>query len=205
MRRAWQWLRILAGTLVVAAATGAGAVALGPRAAVTNRPVPAAVTAPAPPTSTSPPGPVEPPLPTPEASPGDGFAPVAIVARGEISIPKIGLATTYYEGVEQPVLAAGPGHWRGTAAAGGWGNMVVAAHRVSHGAWFRRINELVPDDAIVVTENGRSFTWVVTGSEVVTPTDLWIVDQHPGRTLTLFACHPLESSSSRYVVHAQLA
>ena len=35
-------------------------------------------------------------------------------------------------------------------------------------------------------------------------TTLWIVDQHPGRTLTIFTCHPIGSSAQRLVVQAEL-
>jgi sortase (surface protein transpeptidase) len=34
--------------------------------------------------------------------------------------------------------------------------------------------------------------------------DVWIVDQHPGRTVTLFACHPPGSAEFRYVVFGEL-
>jgi sortase (surface protein transpeptidase) len=32
----------------------------------------------------------------------------------------------------------------------------------------------------------------------------WIVDQAPGRTITPFACHPVGSSTQRYVVRGTL-
>ena len=40
--------------------------------------------------------------------------------------------------------------------------------------------------------------------EVVPNTAMWIVDQHPGRTLTIFTCHPIGSSAERLVVHEML-
>jgi sortase A len=44
----------------------------------------------------------------------------------------------------------------------------------------------------------------VTGLQVVPNTALWIVDQHPGRTLTIFTCHPIGSAAQRLIVRAQL-
>jgi len=44
----------------------------------------------------------------------------------------------------------------------------------------------------------------VTGSEIVDDSALYIVDQTPGRTITLFACHPVGSAAQRYVVHGTL-
>ena len=40
--------------------------------------------------------------------------------------------------------------------------------------------------------------------EVVPNTALWIVDQHEGRSLTIFTCHPIGSSAERLVVRADL-
>ena len=41
--------------------------------------------------------------------------------------------------------------------------------------------------------------------EVVTPDAIWIIDQTPERTATLFACTPPGSTSHRLVVHLALA
>ncbi|HZQ57789.1 MAG TPA: sortase, partial [Acidimicrobiales bacterium] len=71
-------------------------------------------------------------LPTPEPSPLDAYANVPVRQVGEVVIPKIGLDVPYYEGVWLTVIDVGPGHWPGTANAGGYGNMVLAGHRVTH-------------------------------------------------------------------------
>jgi sortase A len=202
MGGAWRWIRIVAGTLVVLTATGASAIALGPRSDLANHTPSASVRAEH--ATVTAPSTVAAPLPIPAPTPGNGWTPVPIVAIGDLSIPKIALATPLYEGVNQPVLAVGPGHWPGTAAPGGYGNMVIAGHRSTHGSPFLRIAELVAGDVIVVNAGGVAHTYAVTGSLVVTPEDMWIIDQHPGNTLTIFSCHPIGSSAQRYVVTAQL-
>jgi sortase A len=145
------------------------------------------------------------PLPVPENPPADPHADVPAVAIGTIEIPKIALSHAVYEGVTLTVIDHGPGHWPGSARPGGWGNVVFAGHRVSHSHPFRRINELVAGDAIVVRDPTGTFTYRVTGTEIVTPDRVDIVDQHPGRTITLFACHPPGSAALRYVVRGHLA
>jgi sortase A len=126
------------------------------------------------------------------------------VSVGEIEIPKIGVRETVNEGVWRTVIDRGPGHWPGTAEPGGWGNAVYAGHRSTYTEPFRRIAELVPGDEIVVRNDRGTFTYQVTGSEIVDDTALYIVDQSPGRTITLFACHPVGSAAQRYVVHGTL-
>lgn len=145
-----------------------------------------------------------PPLPVPAPTPGDSFNGEPVVQIGSIAMPTITVDRPLFEGVGQTVLAAGPGHWPGTAEPGGWGNAVIAAHRVSHGGPFHDIDHLQAGDPIVLTTPAGTFTYAVTGSEVVAATALGIVDQHPGRTLTLFSCHPIGSSAQRYVVRATL-
>ncbi|MGZ4675670.1 MAG: class E sortase [Acidimicrobiia bacterium] len=147
--------------------------------------------------------PPPPPLPTPAPLP-DPSAHRDLVEIGRIQIPKTGLDQPVREGVEQMVIDAGPAHWPGTASFGGWGNVVLAGHRTSHTEPFLRNAELAPGDEIVLSDDTGSYHYAVTGVEVVPNTAMWIVDQHPGRTLTIFTCHPIGSSAERLVVHAEL-
>ena len=108
------------------------------------------------------------------------------------------------EGTGYEDLQKGPGHYPGTALPGQVGNVVVAGHRTSHSKPFRNIDKLVPgDDVIMTTADGR-FDYKVTGTEIVYPDALWIVNQTPDYTATLFACHPAGSTRQRIVVHLAL-
>lgn len=152
-------------------------------------------------TSTTPATTVPATLPNPESPPADPRADVPLVEAGSIEIPKIGVLKTMYEGITLTTLDQGPGHWPGTAMPGKQGNVVIAGHRVSKDKPFLYINELVPgDDVILTTAEGR-FVYKVTGTEIVYPDALWIVDQTAEYTATLFACHPLHSTKQRIVVH----
>ncbi len=145
------------------------------------------------------------PLPQPEDAPADPRAAVPVIQTGEIEIPKIGLKTATYEGIWLTVLDVGPGHWPGSAEPGGYGNAVIAGHRVTNSKPFRRIDELVTGDSITVRTTKGSFTYAVDTSLVVSPEDTWIAGQTPGYFLTIFACHPPGSARYRYVVQARLA
>lgn len=140
-------------------------------------------------------------LPNPEAVPADPRAPEPLVELGTIEIPRINVSKSMFEGVTLTTLDHGPGHWPGTAMPGHVGNVVIAGHRVSHDKPFRHIDQLeVGDDVILTTAEGR-FVYKVTGTEVVYPDALWIVDQTADYTATLFACHPAGSTRQRIVVH----
>ena len=143
-------------------------------------------------------------LPQP-APPPDPNGSDPAMELGTIQIPKIGVDRALWEGVTLNTLNRGPGHWPGTAMPGQVGNVVVGGHRVSHDKPFRHIDQLVAGDQIVMTFNGVPSTYIVTGAQVVTPNDTWVINQTPDHTATLFACHPPGSTKFRYVVFAKLA
>jgi sortase A len=148
-----------------------------------------------------PPGPR---LPEPITIPADSYAPEPVVALGTIEIPKIGLKHRMFQGVTLHNIDRGPSHWTGSAMPGEMGNTVVAGHRSTVTEPFRRINELVPGDAVVFTVNGTRWTYRVVNHLVVRPEDSWIADQTPAFTGTLYACHPIGSMAERYVVRLVL-
>jgi sortase A len=123
-----------------------------------------------------------------------------IVKIGEIHIPKIGLVHPVYEGVTLTVIDHGPGHWPGSAVPGQLGNAVFAGHRVTHSHPFRRIHEMAPGDDIIFKMQNGTFTYKMTGHQVVTPKDVHIVNPTTDATVTLFACHPPGSARQRYVI-----
>lgn len=144
-------------------------------------------------------------LTQPIAPPADQRAPEDVVTLGRISIPEIGLDAEFDEGIRLTTLNRGPGHWPGSAMPGEIGNVVVAGHRTSHGGEFRHLDALEPGDTVVFDTLAGSFTYIVTGTQIVTPDALWIVEPTDTPTATLFACHPLGSTSKRIVVSLALS
>lgn len=144
-------------------------------------------------------------LPQPVAPPQDPRGPEERIELGGISIPRIGLDAPLFEGIRLTTLDAGPGHWPGTAMPGEVGNVVVAAHRTSHNAEFRNIDQLVPGDVVMFGTDAGEIEYRVTGTQIVGPDALWIVDQTQTPTATLFACHPPGSVRERIVVNLELA
>ncbi len=127
------------------------------------------------------------------------------VQLGSISIPKLGVSEPLLEGIRLTTLDNGPGHWPGTAMPGEIGNVVVAGHRTSHGAPFRNLDQLVPGDVVEFDTGGGVVTYTVTGTQIVTPDAVWIVNPTDTPTATLFACHPPGSTRQRIVVNLELS
>ena len=127
------------------------------------------------------------------------------ITIGRLEIPTIDLDEPIREGVHLSVIDRGVAHWAGTAEAGGLGNMVLAGHRTTKTAPFRDLDRLRPGDSIAVTAfDGRTAQYLVTETVIVSPRDLWIVEQTDVPMLTLFACHPKRSAQQRIAVRAVL-
>lgn len=127
-----------------------------------------------------------------------------IVEIGTIEIPKIGLAHRIMEGISMRNIDLGPSHWPGTAFPGEVGNAVFAGHRVTKTKPFRNIDQLVPGDRVIFTVQGIRSEYSVTETLIVSPKDVWIADQTPTPTATIFACHPPGSARQRIVVRMDL-
>ncbi len=142
-------------------------------------------------------------LPVPEAPPAPHAAEPKTML-GTIEIPKINVSKSLFEGVSLTTLNRGPGHWPGTAMPGHAGNVVIGGHRTSHDRPFRYIDKLLPGDEVVFTTPEGRFVYHVTGTKIVTPDSIWIIDQTPAYTATLFACNPVGSTKERIVVSLEL-
>lgn len=121
-----------------------------------------------------------------------------------IKIPKIGVDAVVVEGVEVEDLKKGPGHYPDTALPGQLGNMVVSGHRTTYGAPFYRLDELQPGDDIIVYDAKGPYTYKVTESKVVLPTEIGVIAPSSDARLTLTTCHPRFSAAKRLIIVAQL-
>ena len=107
-------------------------------------------------------------------------APARVVAPGStigrIEIPRLGVTAIVRAGSDTRTLQLAVGHIPGTAYPGEDGNVGLAGHRDT---FFRRLRDIQPDDAIhVVTPEGR-FTYRVQRTDIVQPSDTWVLDATP--------------------------
>jgi LPXTG-site transpeptidase (sortase) family protein len=109
----------------------------------------------------------------------------------------------------QIALRSGVVHYGTTANPGENGNIVILGHS-SGQAWapgsykfvFTLLNKLQKDDLIYLDYNGIRYTYKVTDSVVVAPTDTTQIQPTSTPTLSLVTCTPVGTSTNRLVVHA---
>lgn len=129
-------------------------------------------------------------------------------------IPRLGKDWEWVvvEGVDMKDLNKAPGHFPETALPGQVGNYAVAGHRATHGEPFANLDRMVEGDKVYLESADGWFTYQVTWSRIIAPTNTEIlapVAGKPGqkaqaRTMTLVTCHPRWGSTERLVVGAQL-
>ena len=100
-------------------------------------------------------------------------------------------------------LSEGPGHYSNTTFPGQDSTVAIAGHRTTFGAWFRHINDIRNGDWITLQMPYATFHYRVQYHQVVLNTDWKIIRPQGYERLVLSACHPLYSSSHRWVVFAR--
>jgi len=144
------------------------------------------------------------------AAPAPGRPVAAGQPLARLVIPVIGADTYVLEGltfdasVWEGLLQRGPAHLEGSALPGRAGNVVIFGHVNVWGSVFQHLHRLRPGDPILLETPDSTFTYVVTGSQLVPPTDAAAVRPHGGPpTLQLVTCAGLWDTQ-RLIVEAAL-
>lgn len=124
---------------------------------------------------------------------------------GRIRVPAMSADYVMLEGTSTETLQRGPGHYPDTKLPGQGGTIGVAGHRTTYGAPFNAIDDVESGDEVVLEMPYGTFTYEVTRTEIVEPTETEIVRDVGYEQVVLTACHPLYSAAQRYVVFARLA
>jgi sortase A len=126
-------------------------------------------------------------------------------AIGRLEIPRLGVSAVVRAGSDARTLRLAIGHIPGTAFPGDPGNVGMAAHRDT---FFRRLGDVeIGDEVRVITPEG-TFLYEVEGTQVVEPTDVWVLDPTDEPSLTLVTCYPFSyvgPAPRRFIVRAVLA
>lgn len=125
-------------------------------------------------------------------------------AARQIQIPAISINAPVVMGDGWEQLKKGIGQHLNTANPGETGNMVVSAHNDIFGELFKDLDKLKPGDEVIVITQDRTYTYVVTETQIVQPTDVEVMNQTTNSTLTLISCYPYRKDTQRIVVTAVL-
>jgi LPXTG-site transpeptidase (sortase) family protein len=106
-------------------------------------------------------------------------------------------------------LREGVVHLGNTAKPGQKGNVVIVGHS-SGQVWspghykfvFTMLDKLKPGDRIIIDYQGTRYIYKVTGSEIIDPTNLGVLQQRDKSELSLITCTPVGTSKNRLVIHA---
>ncbi len=144
-------------------------------------------------------------VPTDTSTSTVAFTPPDENGDNHLIIPSIGVNGEVIISDSQNALNKGFWHIPGSAVPGTKGNIVVSSHRWFHippnPVTFYRIDEVKIGDPVFYNYKNKRYTYQVTETKIVDPTDVHILDQDEDK-LTLFTCHPLFSTKQRYVVIA---
>jgi len=139
-----------------------------------------------------------------------------VPAENTITIPKINVHVpvnyepTIQEAAIQHALETGVVHYGNTALPGQNGNVAIFGHS-SNDWWepgnfkfvFVLLDKLSPGDQITMDYGSKRYTYEVTSSRVVEPTEVDVLNPTSTPTLTLITCTPPGTSLRRLVVTAK--
>ena len=121
-----------------------------------------------------------------------------------IQIPTIGVDAPIVQGDGWEQLKKGVGQHIGSTDPGEKGNVVLSAHNDIFGEIFRDLDRLKPGDEITIYTNQRAYSYVVSDSEIVEPTQVGIMENTSQPTLTLISCYPYLVDDHRIAITSRL-
>jgi sortase A len=122
---------------------------------------------------------------------------------GRMEIPRLGVSLIVAEGTAEATLRRAGGHIPGTSLPGQRGNVGIAGHRDT---LFRPLRNIRQNDVITLTTLAGDYRYRVTSTEIVSPSDVTVLQSDGDEVLTLVTCYPfyfVGPAPDRFIVRAQ--
>jgi sortase A len=141
----------------------------------------------------------------PSTGPTAAGQPASANGIAVLYIPRLNKRLVVVQGVTRADIRRNPGHYPNSAMPGEPGNFAVAGHR--NRAIFWDLDQLRPNDPIIVETKTQWFIYHVELTRIVSPTAVEVVSPKPpgipaGKLLTLTTCNPKFDNYQRLIVHA---
>ncbi|OYD06584.1 class D sortase [Paludifilum halophilum] len=123
---------------------------------------------------------------------------------GDLIIPRLDAKLPLIEGIADPQLSQGVGHYPDTAFPGETGHSVLAGHRETT---FKRIGEMKKGDLLIIKNGEGTFTYKVRKMWVTDKNDRTVIVPKDKPVLSLITCYPFDMigrAPERYIVQADL-
>lgn len=126
-----------------------------------------------------------------------------------IEIPRLGIDRAsgkgnISRGADWETLTNGLGWYNNGANLANDQNIVIVGHNDIYGEIFRDLGNLEAGDEITIYGNsGQRYTYRVTYEEIVSPTEISVLDPNSGADLTLITCYPYRVNDRRLIVFAE--
>jgi sortase A len=133
------------------------------------------------------------------------YAPVTVRTGGLVGmldVPRLKLTTPVIEGDDDSTLKRAVGHLPDTPLPWENGNTAFAGHR---DGLFRPLKDIQIGDEIYFRTSRDEFRYRVTGTSIVTPDDVSVLEQRSRSSLTLITCYPfyfVGNAPKRFIIHA---
>lgn len=121
-----------------------------------------------------------------------------------VGIAAINVDAPVVQGDDWEALKTGVGLNNTSGIPGKSGNVILSGHNDIFGQVFRDLDRLVPGDEIVLLTEKNAYTYIVTGTQIVQPSQVEVMRQTEESTLTLISCYPYLVDTQRIVVSARL-
>jgi sortase A len=121
-----------------------------------------------------------------------------------LTIPRLHLRVPIFDGTDEVTLNRGIGRIAGTAMPGKDGNLAIAGHR---DGFFRGLKDIAIGDQVEIASPVESETYIVDSTEIVTPSDVRVLEAGGVNTVTLITCYPfyfVGDAPKRFIVKASL-